>query len=248
MLLWGLLAMTTLTACLNKSYVSKKNSRLSNIHRDLGVSALYKKQPHLALKELLEALRLNPKNVKAHYALAFVYQGRRMMDKAIEHYRIAINYNKDYSEAYNNLGVIYLERHQFGMAIKQFKKAISNILYTTPYLAQGNLGMAYYKLGNTKLAIKHLKTSVFQNPKYCVGHNSLGLVHYAIKKVDKAVKNFLKALEVCPQYVEAHYRLGLCYLKQRRRLLAIDSFNICHRLAPESHYSQKCLTYIKILK
>ncbi len=226
----------------------EKNTRLSDIHHRLGVHELHQNRAHLALKELLLALKHDPENPDAHYTLGFLFQGRRDLEKSIHHLKEAIRLRPDFADAYNNLGTVHLEQGRYDDAIAAFKKALGVVTYPTPYLPHGNLGWAYYKRGDLRAAVKSLKTALFHNPKFCLGHNNLGVVYQQLGDHGLAKRHLEQALSMCPKYVEAHYRLGLSHLKLQRRDLAQAQFQSCQQLSPDSRWGQECGRYTKLLR
>ncbi len=54
-----------------------------------------------------------------------------------------------FSEARTNLANVYLDQGQYDEAIKLYEQVLNDMLYPTPFIAQGNLGWAYYKKGDT---------------------------------------------------------------------------------------------------
>ena len=235
-----------LTACLGTG--PERNVRLADIHRRLAVHELHQNRPQGAIRELMKALQFDPENPDAHYTMAFILQGRRDADKALEHLRTAIQLRPDFADAHNNLGSLLLELDRHAEAMPHFKKALSVVTYATPYLPHGNLGWAHFKLGDNKAAIRSLKTALFHNPKFCLGHNNLGVVYAAAKQPVQAREHWEKALKLCPKYVEPLYRLGLSHLEDKRRDLALVRFQSCEQLSPESQFGQECSRYSKLLK
>ena len=57
-----------------------------------------------ALKELLEAEKINPKDAITHNYLGITYRNKNLPDKAIFHFEKALDLNPGYSIAKNNLG------------------------------------------------------------------------------------------------------------------------------------------------
>jgi type IV pilus assembly protein PilF len=247
-LLWvlGLAPVAFSSACASMN--PEKNARLADIHYRLGVHELHQNRAHLAMKEVLTALKHDPENADAHYTLGFLFQGRREYDKAMHHLKRATEIRPDFADAYNNLGTVYLEQGRYQEAIPLFQKALSVVTYPTPYLPHGNLGWAHHKLGNHRAAAKSLKTALFHNPKFCLGHNNLGLVYATLNEHALAQRHYEKALSLCPKYVEAHYRLGVSLLKSQRRDSALASFKSCEQLSPDSRWGQECGRYSKLLR
>jgi tetratricopeptide (TPR) repeat protein len=73
-------------------------------------------------------------------------------------YLTAIKYNKYNTSAFYRLGVLYLDRDNYGKAIEIYE----NLLDYSPYYpeAHKNLGIAYSEMGETETGIDHLKRSL----------------------------------------------------------------------------------------
>ncbi len=97
---------------------------------------------------LQKALLLNPKFDKAHYNLANIYLKEGKYNSAINEYKLAIKYKKDFAYYHYNLGCAYLGQREYKTAISSFKKAIklksddANFYY--------NLAFAYQNLNKEK--------------------------------------------------------------------------------------------------
>ena len=99
------------------------------------------------------ALDLDPKNAKIHCNLGFLYWGKGDTDEAIREYEYAIEFDKTYAIAYNNLGVIYLDDlGKVKQATDMFKKAVE---YNPNYaLAHFNLARSIAITGDKIEAAK----------------------------------------------------------------------------------------------
>src|SRR5713226_936520 len=107
-----------------------------------------------ALHEFQIALEMDPNLAEAHYAIGTLLHlsfGRR--EQAIEHFDKALAIRPNYSEAKANLANVYLDLGQYDRAIALYREALNDMLYPTPYIAQGNLGWALYKKGDTRGAL-----------------------------------------------------------------------------------------------
>jgi tetratricopeptide (TPR) repeat protein len=58
--------------------------------------------------------------------LANLYKKKVDYEKAIDNYKLAIKFNKNYFAAYNNLGALYQEIGKFDLAILNFKFSNQN--------------------------------------------------------------------------------------------------------------------------
>ena len=97
---------------------------------------------------LQKAILLNPEFDKAHYNLANIYLKEGKYNSAINEYKLAVKYKKDFAYYYYNLGCAYLGQREYKTAINSFKKAIklknneANFYY--------NLAFAYQNLNKEK--------------------------------------------------------------------------------------------------
>lgn len=66
----------------------------------------------------------SPRKAKAYNNLAFAYSAAGEIDKAIDHYRIALRLEPDNAATHFNLGVIYIGRGMTGEARKAFEACL----------------------------------------------------------------------------------------------------------------------------
>jgi tetratricopeptide (TPR) repeat protein len=77
-----------------------------------------------AIQEYREAIRLDPKNAKAHYNLGFALAVKGEREEAIQEYREAIRSDPKDAKAHYNLGVALQAKGQLNEAIKEYRAAI----------------------------------------------------------------------------------------------------------------------------
>lgn len=63
-----------------------------------------------AIDAMLKAIELDPKNHQLYFVTGVAYGKIKNYEKAIEYYNKAIGIKADYSDAYNNIGAVYLEQ------------------------------------------------------------------------------------------------------------------------------------------
>ncbi|MBW1981585.1 MAG: tetratricopeptide repeat protein [Deltaproteobacteria bacterium] len=212
-----------------------------------GVLALRGRDPNLALERFLKALKDDPENPYVHYNIAIAYWAKRDTAKAKLHFEEAIRLKPGYSEAYNNLGVIYLEQGQIQQAIESFKKALSNPLYSNPQDAHYNLGRAYLKRKEYGKAILQLKQAVQIIPEFASAYNSLGEAYQGMNMLAEAEGSYRKALNYAPEYAKARLNLGRLLYQQRRFSEARQAFVEVMRQAPASNEAEEARSYLQSL-
>lgn len=210
-----------LTGCAQDTAFKKRQSQAK---LDLGKSLLAQGDLTAGLNELLKAAELDPDNPEAQNELALAYREMNLHSKAIIHFKRAIQLRADFSEAYNNLGTVYLILEKWDLAINCFKNALRNTVYATPHFAHNNLGFAYYKKGELKKAVENYMKAVQLQPAFSRAFHNLGVTYEAMNEWDKAIKAYKESIRYAPEDPRSHFYLGKLYLKLKKPSLAIKKF------------------------
>ncbi len=86
----------------------------------------------------------------AYFNLAKIYERQGKIDQAIEHYKLALDVEREYPDAYNNLGFLYLQQGRTDLAISAFSEA-TRLGPKVPVYYR-NLGIAYVEAGKRREA------------------------------------------------------------------------------------------------
>ncbi len=222
----ALAATGVLGACVH--IPSEKERQGAEAHYDLGINAQSTGDVRGALREFEESLKLDDDFAEAHNAIAvLLHLSFDKKDDAEKHYRRALEIRPAFSEAKVNLGNLYLDEGRLDEAIALYEQALNDMLYATPYIAEANLGWAYFKKGNGAQAIEHLKAAVTTNPQFCLGYKDLGLVYDARGDLASACTEFGRFVQACPKVAEAYQLQGSCQVRQGRAAEARASFDAC---------------------
>lgn len=190
-----------------------------------------------ALKELLRAQQLDPKNHEINYYLALAYQGKGYCEQAIVECNEAIRKKRDYSEAYNLLGTLYLNQGNYDRALSCFKKALENVTYETPAVALYNLGRTYQRMKSYDEALARLQEAVvkdFRGEMLPLIEFTMGEVNYERGAFERAIVHFKRTIDIAPLFADAYYLLGESYLRQGDRQGAMEAWNKVITLVPDS--------------
>jgi len=230
-------AILILSGCATSQWRREK----ADIHLNIASAYMGSNQYALALKELLDAEKLTPKDPKVHYLLGIVYHAKEMPDKAMAELKTALDLKPDYSDVYSFIGTIYMNHSQWDLAIDSFNKALANPLYSTPAVALYNMGRAYFGKGQYRDAVKKYEEARAKDP-YSVPlfliaqHTGIALFH--LGDTEKAVVYFNHALVLAPSLIEVNFWLGQSYLKLNRRKDAISAFQTYLKSAPDSDFAR----------
>jgi type IV pilus assembly protein PilF len=235
---FALLALVSAQGC--KHIPTNKELESSRIHYDLGVQAT-QEDPQQAMREFEKALELDdefPEALNAKGLLLHVVF--KKLDDAQVALKKAIELRPKFSDAKTNLGNLYMDLKRYDEAITLYQEALGDILYSTPFIAEANLGWAKYKKGKTDEAITHIKTAVTVNPKFCLGFRNLGLIYDETARTDEACKQFGKYREACPDTADAHMQEGVCLAKLGQVQQARSALEQCVAKAGQTPLKDDC--------
>jgi type IV pilus biogenesis/stability protein PilW len=227
--------------CACRHVPSEKEQQGAEIHYNLGVNAQQAGDMRAALAEFETALNMDPGFAEPHNAIALLLAhsfGRP--EDAIAHFHKALEIRPGYSEAKVNLGVVFSEQGKYDQAIKLFEEALNDMRYPTPYFAEGNLGWALYRKGDTRMALDHIKAAVTIEPKFCQGYRNLGIIESDSGNVEEACRQFASYREHCPESADAYYREGTCLAKLGRREAARQALSACQTKSSNERLKSEC--------
>ena len=117
-------------------------------------------------------------------------QLQRLSD-ARKHFQRSIKFNKEYPDAYNNLGVVFYLGKKYGKAIKQYQKALS----FTPYAASfhSNLGAAYFSKKEFEKAMLSYSKALELDPDILQRTSATGVTAQMSSPEDRAHYDYVVA-------------------------------------------------------
>jgi tetratricopeptide (TPR) repeat protein len=238
-LAWPLALAFVLSGC--KHVPTEKEQQSAEIHYNLGVQAQHHGNIQEALSEFQRAVEQDPDNADAQNALGILlHLSFRRYAEAVKHYERALAARPNFSEARTNLANVHLDQGQYEEAIKLYEQVLNDMLYPTPYIAQGNLGWAQYKKGDTQKGLENIKASVTLNPGFCLGFKNLGLIYEQTGDTEEACRQFARYREQCPAVADAYLREGVCLAKQGQVEAAKERLETCESKATQQALKEEC--------
>ncbi|MET0401104.1 MAG: social motility TPR repeat lipoprotein Tgl [Cystobacter sp.] len=217
-------------------------------HYQLGLHAYQSGNTQEAYKELQKSLALNPDYAEAHNVTAILlHLAFNRPQEAIVHYEKALKVRPSFSEAKTNLGNVYLSQSRYDEAIALYEQALNDMLYPTPFIAQGNMGWALYKKGNKEQGVQNIKAAVTLNPNFCLGYRNLGTIYEESGELSDACRYLARYREVCSDVADAHMREGACLLKQGKAEEARERFSTCESKATNQMLKDDCHRLLEAL-
>ena len=156
------------------------------------------------------AIKVTENNWLAHNNLGIALFSEGKLDKAIYHYKKALNIKPDTSEAIKNLGVALTEKGNFKEAAQYFSKAL--VINPEDWDSHYKLGRILENQGKFNEAIRHFEEVIRINPDYAQAYNEIGIILAQKGKLQKSNNFFSKAIQLEPDCKEA--RDNLLILKQ----------------------------------
>ena len=185
-----------------------------------------------------EALKRDPKNIKALKLKAGICIAQGNIKCAEELYRRVLNIKAD-RDTYIFLSNLLINQKKVDEALnilkegeKQFKK---------DYLIDYFLGQAYYLKKNYKKAKEYLEKSVSENPEFESAYLLLGKVYQKLKQYKKAEEFLKKVLKESPDNIYALRELLLIYIAENR---PEEALKVINRLVELQPYNLKLLSWV----
>jgi type IV pilus assembly protein PilF len=123
-----------------------------DLYVQLAVEYLRKGNMEVALRKAKKALEEDPSNAQAHNVMALIYQRLQQDQLAETHFRKAISLQPEDPYILNAYASYLCGRRKFAEAEAQYKKALANPLYPTPWVTITNMGTCAYRSGNSSKA------------------------------------------------------------------------------------------------
>jgi len=182
-----------------------RREKESEARHKLGIANLNSSAPNVqkAYIEFLEAVKINPENKDAHYALGHVYAQREDYPKAILEFQATIAIAPNYSEAHNYLGNIYETLGKDAEAILSYQEALKNLQYETPQFPHWHLGLIYVRQNQLEKARASFKEAVAVAPSDHMAHYLLASFYFQKGPRELASNEFKKVIALAPQSPEA---------------------------------------------
>jgi tetratricopeptide (TPR) repeat protein len=136
----------------------KLDSTNENALNDRGLLYMQLGFNNLGKKDIVQLVSIHPDWATGHSNIAKIYSNENELDKAIFHYKKAIEIDPDLPLFYNNLAMVYLKKSDIENAMHYFDKAIEkDKFYFNAYRNKADL---YSRIGKKSLACDELKKAM----------------------------------------------------------------------------------------
>lgn len=184
------------------------DSKSSFLKATLGLAQADAGKLDLAISTLKDAIELDPRDIRAYFNLAILYDKKNDPQSALKTYQKIIEINPNFPPAYINSGYLYQQLDQLEKSIEQYQKALL-IDPKDPY-AHYHLALVYDKKGNLDSALNEYQETVALIP-YSQAYNNMGIIYAKQGNLTKAIRAFQISLDIDPNNAKTYFNLGQVY-------------------------------------
>ena len=161
---------------------------------------------------------------------------------AVDAYKIAISFRRNFVDAYYNMGVAYGRLEEDGVdTLENALGALKQSVRLDPEFIHGYIALsaAYIKKKEYKKALDILTRAILIDSKNPNVHYHIGIACRATKDYEKAATSLYRSVSLKPDSLQTQHYLGLVLIDCERFQGACDAFNEAIRIKPdfaEGHY------------
>ena len=181
----------------------------AQLHAEIAAGFYERGQMEVALQELDEAVKLDPKNAKIYNVYGLVYAVLGQDANAERNFQQAIALAPSDSEVRQNWGWYLCTHGRARESIPEFEAAIRNPLYKSPDIALTNAGKCSLEAGDTQRGEDFLKRAVTINPANISAAYNLALLMYRESRTDEA-RTLMRRIMAAPNPAPDALYLGMC--------------------------------------
>jgi tetratricopeptide (TPR) repeat protein len=162
--------------------------------------------PERALKDLNEAIRLDPDTAAWYGTRGLIYDELEEYDRAVRDHGEALRLDPDDAQAYNNRGIAYKAVREYDRAIRDYGEAIR----LDPKLTDAffNRANTYKALKEYDKAIRDYSAALRLDPDFTDAIFNRANAHKALKEYDRAIHDFREGVRLDPEDADAHSNLA----------------------------------------
>ncbi len=152
-------------------------------------------------------LRSHPDNALAHYHLGFAYGMMGRVGEEINEYRAAVNLGLNKWDLFLNLGLAYLNQHEFAKATAAFENAV---LFGPEHAeTHFNLAIVYEREGRLGEALQEITASRYLAPEDLDADNMNGVICAEMGDLVCARDVWTRLVQIAPGYAPARANLTI---------------------------------------
>jgi tetratricopeptide (TPR) repeat protein len=205
------------------------NSQLAEAHKILAYDFNIEGRQDLAIRELAQAIGIDPTSFESHYELGRIYFEEGSYGQAVLELEKARALAPDVVKTWHNLGLAYAGSGDNTRAVECFRKAIElNFVQKQPsawpYIDYGT----WCNLQNDFQSARELLVQAVRiDARFDQAFEELGKAYRGLGDLDRAIQSYQQAIAINPRKAEYHYALAQVYRlghRQEEALLEMIQF------------------------
>ncbi len=181
----------------------------AQLHTEIAAGFYERGQMEVALQELAEAAKLDPRNARIYNVYGLVYSMLGQDANAQQNFQKALELAPNDSEIRQNWGWYLCTHGRAKESIAEFEAAVRNPLYKTPDISLVNAAKCSAELGDVRQAEAYFKRALAVNPASPIATYGLALLVYREGRLDEARAMMRRVLQQPTPPADALY-LGMC--------------------------------------
>jgi tetratricopeptide (TPR) repeat protein len=199
---------------------------------------------------LVVLFRLNPTGYAPnpgtwHLRTALAYAAAGDDVQAEREYHAALEYGRNSSVIYTNLGRLYIARGDVKGGIELYREGLQH--NPNNHVIHNNLGYELYRQGNHEEAAHHFEQALAVNPRFALAQINLGNLLMDIGEADKAAYHFEQASIIEPNNPAAHYNAARACFETGDYEQAINGYQQAVSLEPNFVEALNNLGYVHFI-
>lgn len=194
-----------------------------------------------------EAVELEPDNAQYRVHLGMAYFLREDLKAAEKEYKQALQTNKNYKDAYRQLGRLYMRQGDWDNAVLNFEEDLKRPGTVQPHRVFNWLALSYYSQGNYEKAEKQWLKAIELRDNASIRLN-LALAYKDQERFGLATESLKKALVLDPVFIQAHYEISQMFILNKEMKQAIWHFKKVIHLAPRSEWGRLSKQYLDLIQ
>jgi tetratricopeptide (TPR) repeat protein len=192
-----------------------------------------------AIRELDEAIRLDPNMAEAYAYRARSYNAKENYDRSLADANKAIQLNPRLAMGYYARGNYYRDKNDNDRAIADYTEAIRlDPRFINAYI---NRALLYSGKKDYDRTIADYTEAIRLDPRLAMAYNNRGVAYDQKKDYDRAIADFNEAIRLDPRYANAYNNRGNSYYHKNDFDRAIADYEAALKIDPNHSLAKKNL-------
>ena len=218
-------------------FLETKPVNSANGYLRLGMCRMQIQDYEGAVEALLEAQKIQPRDIKTNYSLAEALWKSAKLDLAEQVFRQLAEINaQDATVYYGQIVKMYDEANQNEKAIEAAQKIVE--INPQSELAIYNLGIMYFKLQRYEEAVAQFRRCLEISPNYTLAWFNLGFSYYNMKRYAESIEAYKTFVDISPDDPSGWLNIGIGYMMLKQFENALKPMEKAVELNPNNAAAQ----------